>query len=215
VRCAPRARVEVVPDPAWFAVTPAEPDPARPPGSVGIVVRAPAPSATGGDAVHAETLLAALSMLTKRLIGEGRDVELITMHDAVDGPFVARLVDRCASLGATGVTVTSLPLEPDRAVARLGAHAAIVSVRLHGLILAALAGVPAVSIRYDQKVASAASALGLGDLCLPLEGLTADAIAGTLAASAEPGRRQALAARVAGIRDRADEVRTLIATALA
>ncbi len=215
LRCAPGTRVEVVPDPAWFAVAPAEPkDAGSRTGRVGIILRAPAPASTRRDETLAGTLLDALATLTARLAGEGREVELITMHDEVDAEFVGRTVERCRSLGAPAARVSSLPLEPGTAVRDLAGLDTVVTVRLHGLILAALAGLPAVSIRYDPKVAAAASDLGLGDLCLPLEGLTSAALATAVVASSEPGRRAALAERVAAIRSRADEVRALIATAL-
>ena len=211
-RCAPTVAVQVIPDPAFFAPSP----PALPAaataslGTTGIVVRAPAPGSRGAS----ETLLDALAALVADLGSQGQDVRLLTMHDPVDAPFVARLQERCLNRGAQRPTVTALPLAPDEAIAGLAGFGAIVTVRLHGLILAALAGVPAVSLRYDDKVAAAAAELGLADLCLPLEGLTPVALAGALAAAAEPGRRDALAIRVAEIRSRADAVRGLLVRAL-
>ena len=217
-RCSRRTHVEVVPDPAFFAVDPpTRANPGGPPGadratgSIGVILRAPAPGSEHAE----EALLEAIAGLAADRASSGVRVELITMHDEVDGPYVARALDRLRARAAGSVAVVSLPLGPDAAVRHLSAYTQLVTVRLHGVILGALAGVPAVSIRYDEKVAAVANQLGLGDLCLPLEGLSAAGIGSALRAAAEPGRQTALAARLAGIRGRRDEFRGLLREALA
>jgi polysaccharide pyruvyl transferase WcaK-like protein len=213
-RCSTRVVAEVVPDPAFFSVAP---PPAgavarrRNSGTTGIIVRAPAP---GGPESAANRLADGVAGVAARSAARGQAVELLTMHDHVDEPFVRHVLDRCRDLG-TEPGVAALPLEPDAAVALLARYERLATVRLHGLILAALAGTPAVAIGYDAKVSAAATELGLADLCLPLEGLTADALEAALDRSLDPALRKTLGERVAAIRARGDEVRRLLREAFA
>ena len=52
------------------------------------------------------------------------------------------------------------PETPAEAIELLSSAALVVAMRLHGLILAALAGAPVVALSYDPKVAAAAVAIG-------------------------------------------------------
>jgi polysaccharide pyruvyl transferase CsaB len=52
------------------------------------------------------------------------------------------------------------PETPAEAIELLSSAALVVAMRLHGLILAALAGAPVVALSYDPKVTAAAAAIG-------------------------------------------------------
>jgi polysaccharide pyruvyl transferase WcaK-like protein len=61
-----------------------------------------------------------------------------------------------------------------------GRLAAVVSVRLHGALMALAAGVPAVHLAYDRKGPAAFSDLGLDDWCLDVRSLDAATLAGAV-----------------------------------
>jgi polysaccharide pyruvyl transferase WcaK-like protein len=70
---------------------------------------------------------------------------------------------------------------------------AVVAVRLHGAILAMLAGKPAMTIAYEPKVRGIMEAVGLSEHVLPVEGFDgrrcAEAVLGWLENRDEVGRR--------------------------
>jgi len=93
-----------------------------------------------------ETLNAALERLASRLVDEGRSVTVASLHPSEDDASVARLL---AAVPAT----SSSPVPTPAAALELFAGAAyVVSVRLHGCILAALAGTGYAGLSYDTKV---------------------------------------------------------------
>lgn len=105
---------------------------------------------------------------------------------------------------ATGSTWTRSPApESATAFGRIAADLdLIVSVRLHGLVLGAAAGVPVVGFAYDPKVAGFLRDLGAADQCLPLgadAGTIRAAIDRTMADTELPAR---LARGVAAARAR-------------
>ena len=65
---------------------------------------------------------------------------------------------------------------PEEALHHFGDASLVVAMRLHGLILAALAGSPCAALSYDPKVAAVAAALACP--CLELEHLVARSDAG-------------------------------------
>ncbi|MEB3156710.1 MAG: polysaccharide pyruvyl transferase CsaB [Cyanobacteriota bacterium] len=79
------------------------------------------------------------------------------------GLLSASLARRCRELEVT---------EPDGAMEHFARAGLVVAMRLHGLILAALAGSPVAALSYDPKVAAAAQSLGcpLHDLATPPPG---------------------------------------------
>ena len=72
-----------------------------------------------------------------------------------------------------GCGVIATPLTPALALGVLSRMQAAVSMRLHGLVFAAAAGLPLVGVSYDQKVTSFLRYMDQ-DLCIDLEDLTGD-----------------------------------------
>ncbi len=114
-------------------------------------------------------------------------------------PFAAGVdADACRrvrELMAEGQGAVVLPELPPAGVYEVVAGGGIVlGMRLHSLILAAMAGVPMVGLAYDPKVVSFLRSLDLGDLVCPFEA-DAGAIWGTMQAAR--ARREQIAARLA------------------
>lgn len=79
--------------------------------------------------------------------------------------------------GPPGAAAFASVLQPADCTALLGACDAVVATRLHGLVLAAVAGTPAVALDYDPKVRAFAEELGGAVSVIPLTGLDADRLA--------------------------------------
>lgn len=185
-------RAAIVPDPALFLDRPT----AAADGSLGLVVRPP----VRGDA----------EQLAERLVDvvdAGRQMNLapriLLMAPRVDRAFAG------AFAGRVDAPIEELH-DPHVALERLAACEAVVSVRLHGLLLAAVAGVPCIPISYDDKVRSAAEVLGMSDLVIDPDGPAIDAAA-LLGRAMDPDRAARTAARVAELRAQVDDVRRRLA----
>ncbi len=161
MQVAPNVRVSIIPDPAYLNEPPA---PSTAAEGLAIVVRGPAP----GERALTPVLASAIAELVRNRAGHSR-VTLLPMHLPVDEETIAAVETACDSLPTARPDVLPLSLQPGTAIRQLASFELVLSVRLHGLILASLAGRPCVPIVYDQKVASAAAELGLLDLAVPIE----------------------------------------------
>ena len=207
-RLLPAARVRVAADPAFALRGPAD----RPAGSgVGVIVRSPAP----GDERHLGRLVAALAGTITGLVGRGVKVDVLTMHPAEDRAIRTALQAALAGGIGAGVEITALPDDPNAAATALASYAALVSTRLHGIILGAVVGVPSVAIVYDPKVGAVAELLGLADVAIPLAEVTSDTIDAALAAIADRSRIADLATRLDIQRDRLNVIRDAIVEVVA
>lgn len=207
-RLLPSARVRVAADPAFALRGPAD----RPAGSgVCVIVRSPAP----GCERHLGRLVAALAGTITGLVGRGVRVDVLTMHPAEDQAIRTALEAALASGVGTGVRISALPDDPNAAAVALASYTALVSARLHGIILGAVAGVPSVAIVYDSKVGAAAEILGLADVAIPLAEVSSERIDAALAAIARPTRIADLGARLALQRDRLNVIRDAIVEVVA
>ena len=122
------------------------------------------------DARGWRLLLAALEQLAA---DTGRPVHWLPFHQGQDSTLLAEL-ERRGLLGEA-LRRCSVLVEvstPEQAIDQFRGASLVVAMRLHGLILAALAGSPCAALSYDPKVAAAAEALGCP--CLDLAGLAAD-----------------------------------------
>jgi len=72
------------------------------------------------------------------------------------------------------------PTSPGEVARWFGSCDAVLAMRLHGVVLAALGGTPAAALAYDPKVAACADALGLRDLTSELEAASGDRVAAAL-----------------------------------
>lgn len=88
----------------------------------------------------------ALARAGRRLQASGRKVALMALHPREDAAELERLQ------GALGAPVWQAP-DPARALERVADAGYVLSARLHGLIFAAVAGVPFAGLVYDPKVA--------------------------------------------------------------
>lgn len=88
------------------------------------------------------------------------------------------------------VHVVEHPLAPETVAGIIAACAAMVAMRYHALVFAALSGVPSVALAYDPKLEHLAEQLAAGVPVLPLSGLTASALEDALASAWEGGASQ-------------------------
>ncbi|MBX3143192.1 MAG: polysaccharide pyruvyl transferase CsaB [Trueperaceae bacterium] len=98
---------------------------------------------------------AALLRLAQALTAAGESVAALAMHPRLDDPAVAAL--RQAVPGVKALAATT----PHEALRIIADAQCVVSVRLHGCILATLAKVPCVALSYDPKVAGFAALAGI------------------------------------------------------
>jgi polysaccharide pyruvyl transferase CsaB len=198
---AARIPITVVPDPAFLLPVPASAERR----GIGVIVRGPTP----GDQGQADALATALAEAATRLDRLPGGLSLITFGGPNDRAFAEQVAAR-ASLARGAPAIEELSPDPQAALRRIAALEAVVSVRLHGCILAALAGTPVVPIAYDPKVSSLAARLDRPDDCLPLEGLTGTAIVSALERAESPLAREMVAARLAALRGEASLLRDAI-----
>ena len=203
---APQARVLTIPDPAFFNDIP---EGSATPRGIGIVLRGPVP----GEEAHLSQLATAVAdLLAKQPADE--HIALLSMHAEADSRPKAALRAACQARGVPMPEVRTLPLDPGRAMQQLAGYATVVSVRLHGLILAAIVDRPCVPVVYDPKVATAAEELGVGDLAIPISLVSGERLATALATAVSVARRVRLAEHVAERRSQRERVSALMLEAI-
>jgi hypothetical protein len=138
----------------------------------------------------------ALTRLARAAASDGADVRVAALQPGAD-------VDEARAIAAAADGAEALELAgPHAARAACAAADAVVSVRLHGLILAARAGTPHLGIGYDPKVAGFLASSGGNAVTVPVaeDALVARWRAGELAAGRDLALGDALARQaVAGL----------------
>jgi hypothetical protein len=140
---------------------------------------------------------AVLEALGRRHLAAGGRVRVALVHPAHDELEGRRLVDALGAADrATAGSVSGL------LAALAGAHA-VVSGRLHGLVLGAVAGAPVAGLAYDPKVAGFAASIGAPCASAPADpGATGAAVAALARFLDAPTLdREALARATASARD--------------
>jgi hypothetical protein len=148
-----------------------------------------------------------LEALDQVAAAQDREVIWLPFHAVQDRGLLAEL--RQARLMPAGLAARSrevLAERPSEAMAVCSGAGLVVAMRLHGLILAALAGAPCAALSYDPKVAAAAA--GLGCPCHSLD--SAPGLDLQAAWAAELDRSPALA-RLQALRLETDVHRQLLA----
>jgi polysaccharide pyruvyl transferase WcaK-like protein len=195
-------RVRVIPDPALLLE---RPGPRRSQAVLGLIVRPPV-NDREPDLTRLTETLAALAAAGR---SSGLRPHLLMMAPVVDRAFAERVADRLARDGDRP-RIEALATSPGEALRRVAGLRAMASVRLHGVFLSALAGVPCVPIAYDIKVSAAAERLGLGDIVVDPTRHTGEDAARALSAAREPGQMSVVAERVSAMRAEADGIRKLL-----
>jgi polysaccharide pyruvyl transferase WcaK-like protein len=198
----PSTRIRVIPDPALFVSHPAD---RQPEPVLGLIVRGP----VHDDDAQATVLLDLLVEAAAAGRSVGLEPRVMVMAPSADRAIAERLADR---LGRSAARPAIVALGPTAAELwrQLGGLRACVSVRLHGVLLSALAGVPCVPVAYDDKVTLAAEELGIGDLVLHPWRDARDRPADRLAAAQDPELMRIVAERVSALRGQAEAVRGML-----
>ncbi len=195
----------VVPDPSVFN----QPPDHRRGSGVGIIVRGP----LAADTFLESRLLEAVVGTLRVLEATGRPSVVLTMAGRADGVFAERLRAAAVDAGLTAPVIEELGPAPADALARLSALSGVITVRLHGMLLGALAGVPIVPIAYDMKVRAAAEQLGLGDLVVALRDVSAALLLDRLEEAASDRRRTEVGRRLEIMRNQREAIAAAIVTA--
>jgi polysaccharide pyruvyl transferase CsaB len=136
-----RRPIELAPDPALAMVS----TPDESPRHVLVAIRD-----WGGADAHLAGLLAAL-----RRLAADHPILAMPMQDPADRETSERIVD-----GIDGASVMPPGADLEAQLAAIGGSVLVIGMRLHALILAAAAHVPALAISYDPKVDAFAAHVG-------------------------------------------------------
>ena len=165
--------------------------PARAVADTALLLAPPArPGTTAGALVLVPragypTIGSVLAELGRRHLADGGSVAIALVHPAHDAPEADRLGAALPSaVRVAAASVTEL-------IAALAGARAVVSGRLHGLVLGAVAGAPVAGLAYDPKVAGFAAAIGA-----PLHDAPADGDARAVRAAVERLERFVAAPRL-------------------
>ncbi len=199
-------RIRIVPDMAFFS---RRPEPKERSRVLALIVRPPVRDRPDAGA----RLRGVLVELAAAGAAGGLEPRLELMAPSADGPFAAEVADAIAARIGRRPRIEPLGATPGEALERIAGWEAVASVRLHGLILASLAGVPCLPIAYDPKVISIADQLGVGDAVIDPDGDPHD-VATLLDRVRPPARVAEVEQRVTALRSRLEDVRGWIAEAL-
>jgi polysaccharide pyruvyl transferase WcaK-like protein len=131
------------------------------------------------------------------------DILLIPMHVGTtdDDRQVGRLLEKYLR-GDTYVTHAPV-IGVTSAIEAIRSCDAVVGMRLHSLILAAMNGVPSVALAYDDKVFRAMERIGRSRFAVPIEDVDPEWLANSVTESLEGGVTENQSACVQGLRDQA------------
>jgi polysaccharide pyruvyl transferase WcaK-like protein len=152
-------KIRVAPDMAFF--NPPPPTRRRDP-VLALIVRPPVRS--GSE--PAASLERTLSAVAACGAAAGLEPRLQLMAPDVDRLFAERVGLRIQAELGVRPRIEVLGRTSPEALERLAACELVASVRLHGLILAAIAGVPCLPIAYDPKITAIAHQLGLDEVVI-------------------------------------------------
>lgn len=145
-----------------------------------------------------------LAALRRGVLDRGGSVAFVAFDHRPEGD-EALCLELASSLGG-GAAALAAALQPADCAAVLGACDAVLATRLHGMVLAAVAGTPTVALDYDPKVPAFAARLDGAVPVVPLAGLDGAHLAAVLGETlAEgPARGARIRAATAGLRVRED-----------
>ena len=119
-----------------------------------------------------------LAALVRRLAGAGRRVVLFS----TDGPDRVVMQEVWAAAGSPSSAVLARTETVAELFAALARVDVVVASRLHGVILAQMAGCPVVALSYDWKVAQHMGDIGQSAYCLDIDAFDAASLDAALAA---------------------------------
>jgi polysaccharide pyruvyl transferase WcaK-like protein len=135
------------------------------------------------------------------------------MAGARDAAFAAAVAAAVEVRTSDRPPVEPLSIYPLSALHRLSELELVISMRLHGVILAALAGTPCVPLVYDLKVGAIAEQLNLGDVAVPVKTAGWRQFEQSISTVLTKDRQDAVAERVETIRRQLVAVRVLAESA--
>lgn len=197
----PVEKVEVTADPAFAFAPGAAPAPHGERPRVAVATR---PWDVGDpEGAWERALVAALDAFLDRCAGTVLYVPFQRLPGMPEDD--VRVAERCRRRmrHASRADVLGGPVDPATTYAALAAADLVVGVRLHSMVLAALARRPAVALDYDPKVGAVMRRLGLAARCLPLVGLDAAALGAAMdaALASDESERARLARTAAALGD--------------
>ncbi|MFZ3153181.1 polysaccharide pyruvyl transferase family protein [Pseudomonas sp.] len=105
----------------------------------------------------------------QEVLREGGGVDLLCFDLREDVSF-AHAIREQVGVDSLGIKPLSADMGIGSILSVISGYGAIVSMRFHGLVLSVMAGVPVLSIAYDDKILGLCSELGMDDFCKVLQG---------------------------------------------
>lgn len=187
-----RLPVDVCADPAFHLGGAGKPPDDPPFAVVSPISRRAWPGAEDDDY---DRYLTALAGLADHLQALGIEVRFVCSQTKMDPPIVGRVRDRMKGDQDRAPLVEVKTVE--EYLAAVAGARVVVGSRLHAMILALVAGAPAVAVSAVRKVHQQFADMGMGDLAFDMRSLDAAALARRaqeLAAAPQESRRRVLAA---------------------
>jgi polysaccharide pyruvyl transferase WcaK-like protein len=135
-----------------------------------------------------------------------RPLRVLTFAGPRDIGLAHELVRVATANGHPDIAIVEVAPHPSDAISVLAASCGVVSMRLHGLLMGAMLGLPIVGIAYDDKVRAVLSELGADALIVSLRSLSVSVLVQAWERAASPDTIHAISQAVARQRARRAEI---------
>ncbi len=135
---------------------------------------------------------------------EGCNLAFLPFQHPGDLRFTDGLLEECGLASHPGIHVFRTPLSPSEALGVMARFSSVVTIRLHGMIFSAMAGVPFVPIGYSPKTRSFLKRLDYLDYALDVGDFSSETMLGMIGRVQDERKRitDSLSLKVATMKER-------------